>query len=81
MSTPIPTRVGDILILRTRRSFTVYAVGAVSQEGQQDFGSHPFPAHVADDAVAVAMAKSLGTPGGRIFLSDIDTGEWSEIAD
>jgi hypothetical protein len=77
----IPTRIGDVLILRTRRSFTVYAVGAVSQDGQQDFGSHAFPAHRTDDAAALAMAKSLRTPGGRMFLSDIDTGEWSEITE
>jgi hypothetical protein len=77
----IPTRVGDVLILRTRRSFIVYAVGAIAQDGQQDFGSHAFPTHVTDDAAALALAKSLRRPSSRVFLADIDTGEWFEIAD
>jgi len=77
----IPTRVDDVLILRTRRSFTVYAVGVVSRDGQQDFGSQAFPTHVTDDAAALTIAKSLRTSGSRVFLSDIDTGDWSEIAD
>jgi hypothetical protein len=81
MTKRIPTRVGDVLILRTSRSFTVYAVGTVSEDGQQDFGSHAFPTHVTDAAAAMAIAKSLRTSGSRVFLSDIDTGDWSEIAD
>jgi hypothetical protein len=28
----------------------------------------------------VTIAKTLVTPGGRIYLFDIDTAEWSEIA-
>jgi len=33
MGKPIATRVGDVLILLTEKSFTVYAVGPVSKDG------------------------------------------------
>src|SRR4029453_14888037 len=32
-----PTEIGDVLILRTSASFTVYVVGRVATVGQQDF--------------------------------------------
>jgi hypothetical protein len=34
-----------------------------------------------DPAAAVAEAKVLVAPGRRIFLRNIDTGDWSEISD
>jgi hypothetical protein len=33
-----------------------------------------------DYDAAVAQAKALALPGRRIFLRDIDTGEWNEIS-
>ena len=39
MAKDIPTQVGDVLILQTKQSYTIYAVGRVSKNGQQDFGS------------------------------------------
>ena len=82
-----PTEIGDVLILRTSLSYTVYAVGSVVTAGQHDFSHSERVRHVATHAEAVETAKALvagraerpGEPGGRIYLLDIDTGEWSEI--
>jgi hypothetical protein len=74
------TEIGDVLILRTSQSYTVYAVGSVATVGQRDF-SHSEPvSHVETYAEAVTAAKALVVLGGRIHLLDIDTGEWSEIS-
>ena len=80
MSATIPTRCGDVLILQTDKTFTVYAVGPVSKDGQQDFDGQTNLKHVKDRAAAVTEAKALVVPGGRIFMRNIDTGDWSEIS-
>ena len=76
-----PTEVGDVLILGTRQSYTVYAVGSVATARQNDFSHSELVVHVPTHAEAVDIARALVVPGGRIYLSDIDTGEWSEIAE
>jgi len=76
----MPTHAGDVLILRTTQSYTIYAVGRVSKDGQQDFGSQTDITYAEGHAAAVAEAKALVAPGGRIFLQDIDTYEWSELS-
>lgn len=81
MAKRVPTQAGDVLILRTARTFSVYAVGLVSRDGQQDFQGQENVNHVTGRAAAVAAAKTLVVPGRRILLQDIDTGEWSEISD
>jgi hypothetical protein len=78
-ATRIPTEIGDVLILKTTQSYTVYAVGRVSESGQQDFGGEAKPTHLNDYGAAVAPAKALVATGGRIFLRNLDTGAWSEI--
>jgi hypothetical protein len=75
-----PTKIGDVLVLRTSQSYTIYAVGAVARSGQQDFSRQQPVAHVESQADAVKMARTLRAPGGRIYLFDIDSAEWSEIA-
>ena len=75
-----PTEIGDVLILRTSQSYTVYAVGSVATAGQHDFSHSERVCHVATHAEAVTTAKALVVPGGRIHLLDIDTAEWSEIS-
>jgi hypothetical protein len=75
-----PTRLGDVLILRTEQSFSVYAVGPVIKDGQQDFHGQPNVKYMSDRAAAVAGAKALLRPGRRIYLRNIDTGEWAEIS-
>ncbi len=76
----VPTRIGDALILQTTHTYTVYAVGRVSHSGQQDFSRGAAVKHEHDDVAAVAYAKALVAPGGRIFLRNIDRGDWSEIS-
>jgi hypothetical protein len=71
----VPTLVGDVLILKTKRSFDTYAVGRIQ------FGSGSAPTYATDYLAAVSLAKSLATSGRRIFLENFDTGEWREISD
>lgn len=80
MANGIPTRLGDALILRTSHSFTVYAVGQVSDDGQKDFHTQTNLKYLNDRTAAVAEAKAVVVPGRRIFVRDLDTGEWSEIS-
>ena len=75
-----PTDIGDVLILRTRLSYTVYAVGSVVTAGQHDFCHSEQVRHVTTHADAVNAAKAIVAPGGRIYLLDIDTQEWSQIS-
>ena len=80
MFLPMPTHVGDISILSTARSFTIYVVGRVSQDGQQGFDTQAKTTHLPDEAAARAQAKAIVKPRQKIFLRDIDTGKWSEIS-
>ena len=75
-----PTGIGDVLILRTRQSYTVYAVGSVLTAGQHDFSHSEQVRHVTTHAEAVDAAKAIVAPGARIYLLDIDTEEWSQIS-
>jgi hypothetical protein len=75
----IPTKIGDVLILWTDASFTVYSVGHVFVDGQQDFAAQKNVRHERDRATAVAVAKTLVVPGRRVFIRNIDSDEWSEI--
>jgi hypothetical protein len=82
---PIHLHLGDVLILQTTQSYTIYAVGRVSEEGQQDFSTtanvkRPTVSYESDYAAAVVRAKALVDSGGRIFMLNIDTTEWSEIS-
>ena len=79
MAKRIPTQLGDVLILRTTKSYTVYVVGRVSKDGQQDFGSEKDVKHESDYDTAVAQARALVAQGRRIFLRNIDADDWSEI--
>jgi hypothetical protein len=79
MAKPIPTQVGDVLILLTDKTFATHAVGQVSKEGQQNLHAQHNVKHVRDRTAAVAEAKALVAQGRRIFFLNIDTGDWSEI--
>jgi hypothetical protein len=76
----IPTHVGDVLILETDKSFTTHAVGQVSKDGQQDLHAQMNVKYGRDRAAAVAEAKALVAPGRRIFVLNIDTGDWFDIS-
>ena len=80
MSKPIPTQTGDILILWTKdRIFSVYAVGPVLKDGEQDFFTGMNVKYVRDRAGAIHTAETMVAPGRRIFFRNLDTGDWSEI--
>ena len=74
-----PTKLGDVLILRTATGVKIHAVGRVTRDGQQDFHAEPAPRYIVDHDEAVAVAQTLVRPGGRIFLINLDNGDWSEI--
>ena len=78
MATHVPTQLGDVLILHTASSSSIYAVRPVSTAGQQGFSGGMRVQHVSSEAAAAA--KALVGRGGRIFLCDIDTAEWREIS-
>src|SRR5688572_30210382 len=75
---PQPQR-GDVLILGTTKSFSVYAIGRVSRDGQLDFHGEAPLKHTSIRDTAVAEAKALLALGRRIYFRNLDTGEWSEI--
>lgn len=74
-----PTQVGDVLVLQTTQSYTIYAVGRVSTDVQQGFGGGEDVRYKKDYGAAVAEAKTLLVPGRRMFLRNIDADDWSEI--
>jgi hypothetical protein len=76
----MPTRRGDVLILLTAQTFTVHVVGLVTQDGQQDFQTSKNTTYVRERADAVAQAKACVMPEGRIFFRNLDSDQWSEIA-
>jgi hypothetical protein len=76
----IPTEIGDVLILQTEKSFTVYVVGVVAVKNQQDFHGQETVKNLPDHTTAIATAKALVAPGRRIFLRNLDAGDWSEIS-
>jgi len=79
MAKRIPTQLGDVLILQTTQSYTIYAVGRVSKDGQQDFSSEKDVKYETDYRAAVARAKALVVRDRRLFLRNIDADDWSEI--
>jgi hypothetical protein len=62
----IPTQVSDVLILRTRESYTVHVVGRVTRLGRQDFSGQTDPRYEHDFVASVALAKTVA-PGSRIY--------------
>lgn len=81
MLPPMPTRVDDVLILSTAQSFTIYAVGQVSKDGQQGFDAAMSVKYVTTETAARAEAQALAKAKGRIFLRNIDTRKWADISD
>ena len=78
MTGKIRTRFGDVLILTTERAGSIHLVCPVSVDGQQ--GGTADRHAVSGRQAAVAKARSLVVPEGRIFLKDQDSGEWGEIS-
>jgi hypothetical protein len=80
MARRIPTQVGDVLILRTDETFAIHAVGVVSKDGQQAFRGQTDVKYVSGHADALAEARAILVPGRRVFLLDIDFGDWSVVS-
>jgi hypothetical protein len=81
MATRIPTRIGDVLILATGKTFSTCAVGRISKDGQQDFRGQTNVKYVSGHPAAVAEARALVAAGRRILFRNIDDmGDWSEIS-
>ena len=76
----IPTRRGDVLILAASQTFSTYAVAMVDEDGQQDFGSGFNGRYLVSLQDAVKQAKTVVVPQGRIYLMNIDAGEWAIIS-
>ena len=81
MAPRMPTQRGDVLILRTDKSFILHAVGRVTKDDRQDFDTHVNLQYENDRAAAVADAKALVGRGRRIFFRNLDTGERYELSD
>jgi hypothetical protein len=79
MAKRLSTHRGDVLILLTEQSYTTYAVGQVSRDGQQDFHLEGNVTYAPNRAAAMTTAKALVTTEGRIFIRNIDTDSWSTI--
>jgi hypothetical protein len=74
------TKLGDVLILHTETGVRIHAVGRVTRNGQEDFHAEPPPLYIVNREEAVAVAQTLVRPGGKIFLINLDKGDWSELA-
>jgi hypothetical protein len=81
MTKLIPTRRGDILVLETKdTNFRIHAVGPVANDGDQDFFTGMNVKYIPDRGAAVDAAQAMASRGKRIFLRNLETNEWSEIA-
>jgi hypothetical protein len=76
----IPTEVGDVLILRTEQTFSIHAIEVVTKAGQQDCRGQVHVTYVRNDEEALTEARAMCVPGRRIFILDIDSGDWSQIS-
>ena len=77
MTGEIPTKFGDVLILAWA-SNSLHFVCPVAAEGQQGITGDRHTITGRDEAVATA--QSLVVPEGRVFLRDLDSGEWDQIS-
>jgi hypothetical protein len=71
--------VGDVLILWTSETYTIYAVGRVRRTGQCDFQGQDNVKHLTSWTTAIEAARTIARARGRIHIVNIDTGRWSEI--
>jgi hypothetical protein len=71
--------VGDVLILWTSETYTIYAVGKVRRTGQRDFQGQENTKHLMTLEAAIEAARTTARTRGRIHIVNIDTGRWSEI--
>jgi hypothetical protein len=70
---------GDVLILWTNETYTIYAVGRIRRTGQCDFHGQDNVKHLTSWTTAIEAARVLARARSRIHIVNIDTGRWSEI--
>jgi hypothetical protein len=80
MNGKVPTRIGDVLILTTAGGGSMYALGGIPGDAQQDLRNSGSLKYVTGRQTAETEAKLLVMPGRQIFLRDIHTGEWEETS-
>jgi hypothetical protein len=76
MADPMPTEVGDVLILHNS-SIPTHAIGTISEVGQQTLKANM--SHERGRAAAEATARTFVMPGRRIYIKNTDTGHWAEL--
>jgi hypothetical protein len=76
MAEPMPTEVGDVLILH-KSSIPTHAIGTISEVGQQTLKANM--SHERGRAAAEATARTFVMPGRRIYIKNTDTGNWAEL--
>ncbi len=76
----MPTRLGDVIILTKAPAVSTHVVCPVKTDGQQGCTVDRHTA-VSGRPAAMARARSLVVPDGRIFLKDQDSGEWGQLSD
>ena len=74
------TTVGDVLILKTSRTFTIHAIGSVERDGQVDFRRPQKVHHLVSFTEALRPAETMMEVDGRAHLMDIDTGGSRDIS-
>jgi hypothetical protein len=77
MTGKVRARIGAILTSPDGGS--MYALGGISVDGQQDLRYLGSLKYVKGRQVAETAAMLLVMPNRHIFLKDIHTGEWDEI--
>ena len=77
MTGVVPTKTGDVLVL-AKKGMSPHMVCEVSADGQQG-DKFVYLYSISRDR-AVAKARDLVVPDGRIFLKDRDSDEWEEIS-
>jgi hypothetical protein len=73
MANQIPTQIGDVLILY-KDGNPLYAVGLVSEDGQQTVNANVI--YESGRMAAIGMARSLVIRGRRIYMKNTDTVWW-----
>ena len=76
MADPMPTEIGDVLILHNN-SIPTHAIGTISEVRQQTLKANM--SHERGRAAAEATARTLVMPGRRIYIKNTDTGHWAEL--
>ena len=67
------------MILDTRTRTFASTGGPIANDGEEEFLTGMNVKDGRDRAAAVDAAKAMASPGSRIFLRNLETGEWSEV--